>query len=640
MKKRNGIFGLVAALAAGGLLMAACEDFFHEIFEKQPEGDRIISFSVEGLAATVGEKRIDMALPAGAVAPQIEVSPGATLIPISEEYARETFGLEITALWNGLAGADASGSLTDHARSLVQNAPGGFKTPALDKRIDFSKTTVGYLVIAGSGATRLYEVNAATPPLPVPQIIRFDFLVADNPNLAADAVGLVNGNNIDITVTIRRDAWNGGTAAYPLAPTLGFSPADARLSDSGGREIKAGEPFHFDSGHTLLTLAGNRQTVGGELRITYEQEPAPPPPEITRFDFLAADNPGFLAADATGAISGNTISLDLTIRRDVWGAMDYLLIPSFDVSQADAKLFWGGPEIVSGEYLPRRLLPNLQTLALTLDLDGQTVPYMLTIAWLQEPAPPVTFTVNPVAYPIAGMDFLTPLAGQRVATVTAVVGGLQSAADAAGVEIAYESLVGFMANITGEAWLDGIYDPAAGTKTFALMIEYDMGEVFSPNVTLTVRPGDLPPGHGYTGGSVNIPLTIYDGRDDHTNRRAIPLGQDNWRAFHWFAYAAGSTLNYRLIEDIDYAAGDGDGPFNALGPIATRPIHPFNGTFDGGHRRIHGLDISGVPPGVGLFGLVYHGEIRNLRVQGDVSGVNSVGGIVGSHDNPSVGASG
>ena len=55
----------------------------------------------------------------------------------------------------------------------------------------------------------------------------------------------------------------------------------------------------------------------------------------------------------------------------------------------------------------------------------------------------------------------------------------------------------------------------------------------------------------------------------------------------------------------------------------------YKGTFDGNKKTIKGLAISGTGNCVGLFGCIYGATIKNLIVEGSVSGDTCVGGIVG-----------
>ena len=63
-------------------------------------------------------------------------------------------------------------------------------------------------------------------------------------------------------------------------------------------------------------------------------------------------------------------------------------------------------------------------------------------------------------------------------------------------------------------------------------------------------------------------------------------------------------------------------------PIGNRD-NEYQGTFDGNKKTIKGLAINGTGNCVGLFGCIYGATIKNLIVEGSVSGDTCVGGIVG-----------
>lgn len=87
---------------------------------------------------------------------------------------------------------------------------------------------------------------------------------------------------------------------------------------------------------------------------------------------------------------------------------------------------------------------------------------------------------------------------------------------------------------------------------------------------------------------------------------------------------------FQLTADIDLSAygsewNDGKG----WKPIGN--THYFMGHFDGNHHKVSGLYINDTSlDAVGLFGAIfYNSTVRNLGVEGEVSGHNGVGGIVG-----------
>ena len=80
-----------------------------------------------------------------------------------------------------------------------------------------------------------------------------------------------------------------------------------------------------------------------------------------------------------------------------------------------------------------------------------------------------------------------------------------------------------------------------------------------------------------------------------------------------------------VVLTADIALGGEVSPWTPIGTSA----NPFKGTFDGGNHVVSGLYIASGPD-VGFFGFVSGGNIRNLVVDGSVSGSSNVAGIVGN----------
>jgi hypothetical protein len=136
-------------------------------------------------------------------------------------------------------------------------------------------------------------------------------------------------------------------------------------------------------------------------------------------------------------------------------------------------------------------------------------------------------------------------------------------------------------------------------------------------------------GTNYTLNNAIIPITVINGQDkDHP----IPVTQANIAAFNTFANIAdGLNRHYRLAGDVELP------PLAAGGsnwiPIGN-PNAPFTGTFDGGGFTIRHLNLSLSPVSpvsdVGLFGVIGTGaEVKNVNVEGSISGQYRVGGVVG-----------
>jgi hypothetical protein len=75
------------------------------------------------------------------------------------------------------------------------------------------------------------------------------------------------------------------------------------------------------------------------------------------------------------------------------------------------------------------------------------------------------------------------------------------------------------------------------------------------------------------------------------------------------------SQNYKLMADISLADYSGSA-YNIIGTSSpfTEPRTPFKGVFDGNYHSISGFSYSGTGSYKGLFGYVYNGTIKNLKV--------------------------
>lgn len=89
-----------------------------------------------------------------------------------------------------------------------------------------------------------------------------------------------------------------------------------------------------------------------------------------------------------------------------------------------------------------------------------------------------------------------------------------------------------------------------------------------------------------------------------------------------------SKANYKLSGNIDLK----NKPWT---PIGTEEANSFKGTFEGNGYHISNLNVSTAP--AGLFGYLYGGTVRNLRVSGNViTSGNYAGGIAGRSNNSTI----
>ena len=90
-----------------------------------------------------------------------------------------------------------------------------------------------------------------------------------------------------------------------------------------------------------------------------------------------------------------------------------------------------------------------------------------------------------------------------------------------------------------------------------------------------------------------------------------------------------SGVYFTMTADIDMSGKYNSGSGESWKPIGNESTH-FKGDFDGGGHKITGLYINGTESSQGLFGCIGSGgAIRNLSVDGAVTGRSSVGGVCG-----------
>ena len=92
-----------------------------------------------------------------------------------------------------------------------------------------------------------------------------------------------------------------------------------------------------------------------------------------------------------------------------------------------------------------------------------------------------------------------------------------------------------------------------------------------------------------------------------------------------------SGVYFTMTADIDMSGKYNSGSGESWKPIGNESTH-FKGDFDGGGHKITGLYINGTESYQGLFGCIGSGgTIRNLSVDGAVTGKSSVGGVCGAN---------
>lgn len=138
--------------------------------------------------------------------------------------------------------------------------------------------------------------------------------------------------------------------------------------------------------------------------------------------------------------------------------------------------------------------------------------------------------------------------------------------------------------------------------------------------------------------SVSVALTASAQWDGESREEVSPSAEGVYEIgsgaeLAWFAdmVNSGTGANYAVLLTNDIDLGG-----EAWAPIGSGS-KPFSGSFDGGGFTVSGLQVSGVNY-AGLFGYLkgssaQNAVVKNLVVQGTVSGTDDVGGIAGRADN-------
>ena len=134
------------------------------------------------------------------------------------------------------------------------------------------------------------------------------------------------------------------------------------------------------------------------------------------------------------------------------------------------------------------------------------------------------------------------------------------------------------------------------------------------------------------GGAVSLQSESGEGRGltgDGTKSDPYQIGSaEDLRKFAELVNGGKTDAHAKLMNNIDLSSVCGES--NSWTPIGNSIDKPYEGTFNGNGHTISGLYIYTGYTDQGLFGYV-SGTVQNLTVDGTVSGINSVGGVVGSN---------
>jgi len=322
MKKANGFIVLITLAFA----LSGCNNYFHDLIP--PDENRIISFSVEGIIdrAIILDNTVDANVnntsPLSSLTPVIEVSPKATLLPLTYAYLSAAFP-NIDILQESAAVYEAH-DLSEYVMDLIKRNP-DFSVPLLDMPIDFSGP-VTFLVISGQGTIRQYTVHVVKDT-GEPRILGFSFSKYDNPELIRDASSAVNANakTVNVGVLYPMEMY----VSYVLIPS--FEIFGERLEVDGAAIQSGIDTIQFDHvlGTQTKTLTVWRNGMSADYILTAEFTEDPDSiRSIIDFRFYKAGNPG-IAATAVGSIMNNNAVGTINVQVFYAGTRPSVLTPAF-----------------------------------------------------------------------------------------------------------------------------------------------------------------------------------------------------------------------------------------------------------------------------------------------------------------------
>jgi hypothetical protein len=323
MKKHLAVLAAALILMAGG-----CNNFFHDLVP--PDGDRIETFTVQGQLekAVIGDTSITVLVPPSAdlssFIPQIQVSPKASLIPVTRGYIQRAFPQ--ANIFQEVLGFYTSSDMSSYVIDLIKRNP-GFNVPSLTEAIDFS-VPVTFLVISARGSIREYTVTVEVDT-GEGKFISFGFAKYDNPEITRNAVGTIDNGARTVTVNVLYPM--DYDASYELVPQFETNGAVLRLS---GSEIQSGlsalafNPAAPNPQELLLDLERpGYSAVPYTLRVTFSEDPNTNR-SITDFRFTKEKNP-LISYTVTAVITDSVDTGTIAVTVYYAGSAPVDLIASF-----------------------------------------------------------------------------------------------------------------------------------------------------------------------------------------------------------------------------------------------------------------------------------------------------------------------
>jgi len=318
MKKRGLFFTAVIFTAA----FFACDNFFHELIP--PDENRIESFFVPGqLSVEIGNTAITAYVSPNTdltgLIPSIRVSEGATLFPVTWEYAARAFNDNRT--FGAAMELYTSGNMTDKIAEMIRSNK-TFNRPVLDLPINFDYP-VDFLVISGLGTIRQYKARVEIDT-GEGKFNSFKFDKFYNPEAVRSAAGVIDKEAKTVTVDVSYPTEN--IASYQLTPSFETNGARVYLD---GTELRSGasvinflkppdssdlnNPAYRSQTKTLTLKRAGFADAEWTLIVNFSEDPDTSR-AITDFRFMKALNP-LISADCMAEIAnnGNWGTIEVTV---------------------------------------------------------------------------------------------------------------------------------------------------------------------------------------------------------------------------------------------------------------------------------------------------------------------------------------
>jgi len=243
--------------------------------------------------------------------------------------------------------------------------------------VDFSLGSVAYIVTAGDGSQKYYDVNVVEAGPSDRSLLAFGFLAADNPDLARDCLGVISEGNpgaVSITVPF-------GTPLTNLRAR--FASSGVGVTVAGLTQVSAVTTNDFTPTLTYRVTAADATTRDYLVTVTIAPSDAN---SLTAFSFETAANPVLVVRTEGVVTEGAPGAVAVTVP---YGTPVTGLVASFTTT--GTRVTVGGVTQFSGVSVQDYSAPLVFTVHAA---DGATRNYLVTVT-VAPHAPPVVISVVP-----------------------------------------------------------------------------------------------------------------------------------------------------------------------------------------------------------------------------------------------------